>query len=615
MAVSVTSDLTTITAAETTTDSGTFYRLNGTNTGNPGQDLDAFVQGTGCVANKMGSAIGTTNTGGHFNHTTTFDLSGGKHLFHWRQIVTAGNMLTKANQGVTLGLTNTSTTSTTAWSTTNYKQWFLDGSDTVKAAEGWKCYVIDPASTPNASAGTLTLTTVKNVGFLCRQTSAVTSTVSNQFVDAVRAGTGLTASASSGADVIAMADVYATDSSVTNSWGIITQSAGVYYGAGKLNVGSSAQANVCNFTDADQVLVWRNYPVSSSLYAFNIVGNASFATTMQLTGWVVRGQGGKVWDIICGTGGVFKAYGCAFSNIQTATLSSASLLSGCSVNASGTIEANGATITACSFSNQTASQLKVDSPSEMAVITLCDFTSDGTGHAIELTAAGDYTFNAISFTGYAGASGSTGNEAVYVNVASGTVNIYAGSTFSYRLAAASTATVNIIAGSVTTTLTVTTAAGSPISDAQVMVAAANAIGDLPYQDTVTITNSGTTATVSHAGHGMQTNDKILVKGASHYQNNGVFGIVVTGAGAYTYTMLSAPGSNPTGTIRATWVALSGTTDVNGQISASRVFSVDQPVGGWARKSSAAPYYKTGPVSGIIDSATGANLTALLIPDE
>jgi hypothetical protein len=114
---------------------------------------------------------------------------------------------------------------------------------------------------------------------------------------------------------------------------------------------------------------------------------------------------------------------------------------------------------------------------------------------------------------------------------------------------------------------------------------------------------------------MLTGDKVLIEGASHTANRGVFTITVTGPNAYTYTMASAPGSNPTGTIKATWAALYGTTDANGEISMSRVFSVDQPIAGWARKSTSAPYYKTGPVSGTIDSALGASLTALLLSDE
>jgi hypothetical protein len=114
---------------------------------------------------------------------------------------------------------------------------------------------------------------------------------------------------------------------------------------------------------------------------------------------------------------------------------------------------------------------------------------------------------------------------------------------------------------------------------------------------------------------MLTNDKSLINGASIDANNGVYAITVTSENQYTYTMGSSPGSNPTGTITATWTALYGTTDANGQISMSRVFSVNQPVSGWARKSTSAPYYKTGPISGTIDSGTGASLTALLLSDE
>lgn len=612
MAVSVTTDLTTITAAESTTDGGTWYRLNGTSSANPAQDLDAFVQGSGCVANKMGATTGTTNTGGHFNHTTTFDLTG-KHLYHWRQIVTAGNMLTKANRGVSIGLTNTSTTSNTTWSSTNFKQWYLDGSDTVKAAEGWKCYVLDPASTPDASAGTLTLSSVKNIGFLCRQNSGVTTTVSNQFVDAVRAGTGLTATTSAGGDVITMADVYAADSTTANMWGIVTQSAGVYYGAGKINIGASGQANVCNFTDDSQVLIWRNFPVAAGFYEWNIVGNATYATTVQLTGWVIRGQAGRQWKITCGAGGVFKGYGCAFANLGSAALSAASVLDGCSIDASGTIEANGATITGCAFSDQAATQIKVDSPAELATITNNTFNSDGTGHAIEITATGSYDLEDLTFTDYAGSNGSTGNEAIFVNVASGsvTLNVIGGNTPSYRTAGA---TVTLVSGTVTVTLTVTDTAGAPIQGAQALVSAA-AGGPFPNQASVTISNSGTTATVTHNGHPFSTNDKVLIKGASHYQNNGVFTVAVTGANTYTYTMGSAPGSSPTGAITSTFVILSGSTNASGQITMSRVFPSNQPVAGWARKSSGAPYYKTGPVAGSVNSSTGAALTALLIADQ
>lgn len=610
MAISVTTDLVDISSCDTTTTLGTFYRLNGVNSGNPAAEADAKIQGSACVAFKEGTTTGTTDTGGHFNSTATFDATG-QHIFHWRLAVTAGNMLTKANQGVTFGLTNTSTTSTTAWSTTNYKKWYLDGSDT-DTVGGWKCYVVDPAGTADASAGTLTLTTLKNCGFLNRQNTGVNTALNNAMVDAIRRGTGVTATASSSADTITFNSIFAVDATVANSWGVMTQVAGIYYGAGKINIGTSGQTNTCLFSDIDQVLVWRKYPVANTLYDFNLLGSASFKTTMQLTSSVVRGQAGQVWNITCGTNSEFKAYACSFANIRSAVLSSTSVLDGCGIDASGTIEANGATIVNCDFSNQTAAQLKVDTTAEMSVITNCSFASGGTGHAIQLGAAGTYDFDNLTFTGYAASNGSTGNEAVYVNVASGsvTLNINGGTTPSYRTAGA---TVTVVAGAVTVSLVVTDTVGTPIQDAQVMVACA-AGGSLPYNASVTISNSGTTATVTHTSHGLSTNDKVRIKGASHAANNGVFSITVTGANTYTYTMVSAPGSNPTGTITSTFVVLSGATNASGEVSMSRVFPGPQPITGWARKSSEAPYYKTGLVSGTVSASTGASLAALLIAD-
>lgn len=177
-------------------------------------------------------------------------------------------------------------------------------------------------------------------------------------------------------------------------------------------------------------------------------------------------------------------------------------------------------------------------------------------------------------------------------------------------------TVTFIAGAVTVSLVAQTVSGTKIQDAQVLLTTSSTESNgLPFETTVTITNSGTTATVSHTIHRMASSDKIKIKGASHYQNNGVFSITKINDNSYSYTMPSAPGTNPTGIIKATFVFLYGTTDVNGLITMSRVLSVNQPVIGWARKSSTQPYYKTAPVSGNVSSTTGASFSALMIPDE
>ncbi len=138
---------------------------------------------------------------------------------------------------------------------------------------------------------------------------------------------------------------------------------------------------------------------------------------------------------------------------------------------------------------------------------------------------------------------------------------------------------------------------------------------MPFDETVTISNSGTTATVTHTAHGMATNDKVQIKGASLWQNNGVFQITKIGDNSYTYTLPSAPGSSPTGTIKATYAALYGLTGPTGIVSSSRVFTSDQPITGRIRKyGTSAPFYRTADITGTIDSTTGYSTTVQLQPD-
>lgn len=459
MAISITTDLVDVTNCDTTTTNGTFYRLNGPSAANPAAEPDAKRQNVACIAYKSGTSLTPTDTGGHFNHTTTFDVTN-QHVYHWRNNVTSANANTKANRGLAFGLTNTSTTSTSAWSTTNYKLWFLDGSDTAIEG-GWVPYCVDPAGTADVSAGTLTLNTVKNCGFISRQQTGVNTSLNNILVDAVRRGTGVTATASSAADVITLDSIFLVDTTIANAWGVLTKTAEIYYGMGNIRVGSVSQTNTCLFQDLDQVLVWRNQPVSNTLYGFTVSGASGFETTLEFgeknpdgstaNGCTIRGAGTAVWNLVCNANTKFLGYASTFANVRESTLTSTSELLDCTFNESGTITTNGATITSCGFTEHTATQLLVASPAEMAVITNCTFTSPGTGHAIELTSssATPYEFSGLNFNGYAATNGSTGNEAIFINVLSGTVTInYAGGNLpTYRLAAGSTATVTVTSSS------------------------------------------------------------------------------------------------------------------------------------------------------------------------
>ena len=123
---------------------------------------------------------------------------------------------------------------------------------------------------------------------------------------------------------------------------------------------------------------------------------------------------------------------------------------------------NSAVISGCTF---LSSYLTSNNP---ANISGSKFTSAGTGHAIEITTAGTYTFNANTFTGYAASDGSTGNEAIYNNSGGAvTINITGGGSVpSVRNGAGASTTKN---NTVTLTVTCLNESGLAISGVRVRV--------------------------------------------------------------------------------------------------------------------------------------------------
>ena len=166
----------------------------------------------------------------------------------------------------------------------------------------------------------------------------------------------------------------------------------------------------------------------------------------------------------------------------------------------------------------------------------------------------------------------------------------------------------------TVTITVNDTAGSNIENAYVILEADTG-GDLPVAESVTITRSGSTATVTHTAHGIPDGKKVAIRGANQDEYNGVFAITVTGANSYTYTVSGTPATPATGTITATGVVLEGLSNASGIVTdASFVYSSDQPFDGWVRKHTSSPYYKETALSGTVVNA-GFAATAIMISDE
>jgi len=444
--------------------------------------------------------------------------------------------------------------------------------------------------------------------------------VINNWIDAMYFGPGHTVSGTTTGNKL-FEEAAAVDELTANQYGVMWNYNGIIYSQGDIDLIGTAltsDSETLVFVDTINGYDTYNFDVSGTVTLKNtgIIGagtidfnlDASGATAFLMTG-----------GFLTSCNALTLIDGQTFDDVvinSCATSSIANDPDGCTWNTSGliTIETNGS-LSNCTI-NQSTSTESVTTAS-LEVLTGNTFVSDGSNHAVILTSIGDGSMDWDNqLSGYASSDGSTGNEGVYVNVGSGnlTINVASGaSTPSIRTAGA---TVTVVAGAVTVQVKVVDSDGDNIENANVMIRAADGTGPYPFQESVTITSSGTTATVTHTAHGLATNDKVDILGVTNGANyDGVKQITVTDANTYTYTLGATQTSPATGTITSTFVALQGLTNATGIINTSRTYATDQPVTGWARKSTASPYYKQAGINNTINSASGLSAVALLILDE
>lgn len=519
----------------------------------------------------------------------------------------------------------------------------------------YECLVLDQASLPTQKTvragleASLAWSAITQIGVMFKTLQKSKGGVANCFVDIIRildlsVNNGCAASISGGTSISPSTfDGFATldaDSSTNlQSYGLCRKlGAGTYGLQGPIRFGIAGAASW--FADTNVTVVFEARGMRTTVYKLAVIDDGVLANTSTFklgtkvgSGVSATGKDGVVITAAAGVGWRFDAqtsaavdnvfiYGSTFNGAeQGVKLQAGQEFIGGTISNSGAIDlGTGAVFTKNSVPGSTVAA------DASAVIwnnandpdTFLDGTSISKGtaahHAIEfgLTSPLTMTLRNMTFVGFNAANGAT-DSTLHIKRTTGTVtiNVIGGTTPSYKTAGA---TVNIVANPVSVTITVKDVSGTAIQNANVYLPVASG-GPFPFQVTVTIVNSGTTATVTHTAHGMATNDQVRIKGASLTQNNGVFTITVTDANTYTYTMSSAPGSSPTGTITSTFVLLKGLTDVNGQITMSRVFPSDQPISGQARKSSATPFYKTAIITGTVSSSTGFSANALMVLDE
>jgi hypothetical protein len=154
----------------------------------------------------------------------------------------------------------------------------------------------------------------------------------------------------------------------------------------------------------------------------------------------------------------------------------------------------------------------------------------------------------------------------------------------------------------------------PIEGARIL-AEADSGGDLPSNDSISITRSGSTASVTHTAHGMSNGDTVIIRGASQDEYNGRHVISNVTTNAYDYTVSGSPSTPATGSPTATAQIFIGQTDANGVATyADFSYTTNQPITGKIRKADSTPLYKSTAIIGTITSS-GFENTFLMVGDE
>jgi hypothetical protein len=577
-------------------------------------ETDFYIQNGVCVSKATAATwdtAGTPRGGVLFNNGAGITVPADGAVLVWMYWWGSGALATKVNGGAEVNFGNL---------TTAYYGQYVSGSDDW-AFGGWRCYPVDPNLTPRNRTVGAPNGTWQWFGWTANVGVAVSIGKGNPYgIDAIRYGR---------CDLVVtqgdLANGYATilgasdyDNTDTRRLGLLIPRDGAYYQQGLFQMGTAG--TIVDFRDANRVIFIANTEkVSPNFNKFEIRNASSrvdwTSFSISALGTTSRGN----FQVVDNADVNFDS--CTFTDMGTFIFLSNTTIINSVFRRCAQITANSAVLTDCTITNyfglvNTSALVwntAVDTDGYLDGTTFIKGTAST--HAIELGLASptNITLRGVSSSGY-NASNGQNDSTIHVKRTTGTVTINLIGTsgnFSYRTDGA---TVVLVIDPVTLTISCQDTEGNSIQDARVLVTAA-AGGDYAFNDIVTITRSGSTATVAHTAHGMVNGDKVVIYGSIQNEYNGIKTISNVTINSYDFTVSGTPATPATGTITSTTVLISGLTDSNGEISDTRSYTSSQPITGRVRKSTSAPYYKTGNIVGTVSNTSGATITIVMLSDE
>ena len=439
-------------------------------------------------------------------------------------------------------------------STTAYDQFYVDGSDSQGSAlAGWRTYAVDPTATPSATTGSPT--TTNRVGFLWKILGSGSLKGNPNAVDITRHGRELQCTNGDGANGYATFDGAASfDADTTRRWGILTPIAGGYQFHGAFVMGTSGTA--VDFRDSDRNIVVLEDPFVASTFNEFEIRNAS--SNVEWTNISIQHLGSTSPSTLTLDVGTFTGNGCRFAGFGTTVFNSSGSCQNSTWENSGQITHAGAVLNGSTVRGYTGTA------NTSAVLYNVAADPDGEMNNMEFEMGATAT-HAIEF-GTSSPTSITLRGCVFNGYNSTGTNNQNDSIFHIKRTTG-TVTINLVGCSTD----------------------ASAFSYRTDGATVTLVQDPVTTTV-------KVIDAVT---KSNLQNVRV--------------LLEADTGGP---LTAGDDIISGTTDVNGEISDTRTFASNQPVIGRARLSTTpGSLYKTGDIVGTISSTAGLTVTVQLIPDE
>ncbi len=305
---------------------------------------------------------------------------------------------------------------------------------------GWVRGWVDVSRTPDTTGGTgLNEAQLRSYGVQVSFTAAPGGTTPNLIIDAAdftNGGAALTLAGTSGL----WTDFSTADENSSNQYGVFRKIGGVFNCLARVQLGTSSSLV---FNDSNFAIIFPQQNLVHDAFMGVSVDLQHASTNIDWASGSLKSAGSKKGDfVVSGTSGTFDASGCTFDALRLLTLTSKVTLVSCTLQACGLVTQSSAVLSGCRVASSPAAVAVLSN--NPANISDTAFVSAGTGHAIEISTAGTYTFDGNTFSGYAASNGSTGNEAVYNNSGGAvTLNVTGGgSTPSIRNGSGASTTVN-----------------------------------------------------------------------------------------------------------------------------------------------------------------------------